>query len=133
MQKRNLKYQAEPEFDTIYIDDGIVCPYCGYKDEETWEYPVSSDDDEALVTCVNCDKHFTLNLSVDYYYTSTKVEPQYTPRERLELVKEQIAEEERAHRFMRKAGKPSEHEAHLLELKEELDILIKEVEKENLE
>ncbi len=44
--------------------DNVVCPYCGYEDEDSWEL----DDDSGETECGSCDKKFeySRNRSVDY-------------------------------------------------------------------
>lgn len=44
--------------------DEIICPYCGYKFHDSWEY----NDDDGKIYCIDCDKEFILrvNISVDY-------------------------------------------------------------------
>ena len=46
----------------------IVCPYCGHKFINSFEYSESEED----VPCQSCDKKFDLSVDVEIYYTTSK-------------------------------------------------------------
>lgn len=46
----------------------IVCPYCGHKFTDSWEYQEDEDD----VQCESCDKSFSLGVHVSVTYTTTR-------------------------------------------------------------
>ena len=50
--------------------DNIVCPYCGYEYWGSSEYPDSDDYFE----CVNCKKHFFMEIDVSVTYTTLKLQ-----------------------------------------------------------
>ena len=47
----------------------ITCPYCGWKDKDSWEHNMS-DDDEEKIECGRCGKEFTAVASVVRTYSS---------------------------------------------------------------
>jgi len=54
------------EIDCDYTDE-VVCPYCGYKDSDSYEY-FGRSSDSTNVQCNECDKYFRASqmISVDY-------------------------------------------------------------------
>lgn len=54
-------YKYEPD---------ITCPYCGYKDEDSWEHHLGDGDEEAI-ECSGCEKTFDVRCDVSVAYTST--------------------------------------------------------------
>lgn len=48
--------------------DEIVCPYCGYEFEDSWEY----DDDED-VECYHCEKKFHVTKNVEVTYETHRI------------------------------------------------------------
>jgi DNA-directed RNA polymerase subunit RPC12/RpoP len=48
-------------------EDEITCPYCGFKDVDSSEYPDSTEID-----CSECGKTFTAYRNVSVYYTMVK-------------------------------------------------------------
>lgn len=48
--------------------DLIICPYCGYKDENSWEVSESG-----IITCAECNKKFFMERDVHVYYSSFKL------------------------------------------------------------
>ncbi len=64
MEEITVNY--EKEIDHEYTDE-IVCPFCGYKFSDSWEYEGDSED-IGLLECDDCNKSFyaTRNVSVDY-------------------------------------------------------------------
>jgi len=53
------------EIDHEYTKE-IVCPYCGFKFEDSWE--VSGDDGD--ITCDDCGKEFSFERIKDITYTT---------------------------------------------------------------
>ena len=47
--------------------DEIVCPHCGYKFEESWEW-----EDEGEATCYGCEQDFTFERHTTVEYTTEK-------------------------------------------------------------
>ena len=47
----------------------ITCPYCGWKDRDSWEYTESCD-----IICENCEKEFFMEREIDVKYTSKPIE-----------------------------------------------------------
>lgn len=48
--------------------DLITCPYCGYKDQDSWEVTESG-----IITCGECNKDFFTERNVFVYYSSFKL------------------------------------------------------------
>jgi hypothetical protein len=46
--------------------DEIVCPYCGYVESDSWEYP------EGKRTCCDCERLFTVEHNTVVTYTTRK-------------------------------------------------------------
>lgn len=55
------------EDDTSYTDE-TICPYCGYKNEDSFEL----SDDEETVVCCRCDSEFNYERIVTIQYTTTR-------------------------------------------------------------
>lgn len=51
-------------------EDEITCPYCGYKEKDSWEAP-DADDDYA---CMDCGKEFKMERVVTVTYSTWKKE-----------------------------------------------------------
>lgn len=47
----------------------ITCPYCGWKDRDSWELTDSGE-----VICSKCEKEFHVEREVDVKYTSEPLE-----------------------------------------------------------
>ena len=64
---------VKDEFDTDYTRK-IVCPYCGWEDNNSWEVFGMSDGDGDIreTDCGRCDKDFTVQLHVSVSYTTEK-------------------------------------------------------------
>ena len=43
-----------------------VCPWCGYEDEDSWEY----EEGETEAECPNCGKEFTVIAEIEMNYTT---------------------------------------------------------------
>lgn len=57
------------EFD-CWKQDQIVCPYCGYKNEDSWEY----NEDDTSAFCGSCDNEFKLSVNISVDYSTEKKE-----------------------------------------------------------
>lgn len=49
--------------------DNIVCPYCGYTFEDSWEFDGECDNED----CPECEKAFSWSRSVTIDYSTTKL------------------------------------------------------------
>lgn len=47
----------------------VVCPYCGYIHEDSWEF-----DDNGRYECNHCGKEFEFERIVDVHYTTSRIE-----------------------------------------------------------
>jgi len=64
------EYQTD-EFNT-WGNDGIVCPYCGYKQtEDLWDVARVDEDDCIDYECFECGKEFELRNNIEITYTTT--------------------------------------------------------------
>jgi hypothetical protein len=62
--KLTIKYTQEP-----------VCPYCGYREEEWWDYNTLTDnDDEDIFTCGHCENEYNVTIHIDPNFTTSKIE-----------------------------------------------------------
>lgn len=48
----------------------ITCPYCGYADQDSWEYNNNLSDQE--ITCGNCENEFMMSGEVEVFYSTWK-------------------------------------------------------------
>lgn len=48
-------------------EDEIICPYCGYRDSNSWEY----DEGDYMLHCENCEKEFYVNAKVEILYSTS--------------------------------------------------------------
>lgn len=59
----------EMDYDSV---DNITCPYCGWKDEGSWEVRRDKfDGDLGVQECEKCEKQFTASRYVSVSYTSS--------------------------------------------------------------
>lgn len=56
--------------DTSYTSE-IVCPYCGHKVMDSWEYNSRTHDD---IDCSDCGKNFDFEVHMSVDYSSSKKE-----------------------------------------------------------
>lgn len=54
--------------------ENIVCPHCGWKDHDSWEYKADSGE----IECGNCEKPFTYERHVTVEYCTSKIKPKET-------------------------------------------------------
>lgn len=52
-------------------EDQIICPWCGYKDIDSWEY---NDSDGRQIHCLHCDKPMKIYVDFEVRYSAQKVE-----------------------------------------------------------
>ena len=62
-----LESVCEKPIDTDYTDE-IVCPYCGHKNHDSWEY----NDNGGKTECVECGEIFDLVVDIDITYCTSK-------------------------------------------------------------
>ncbi len=55
-------------FDTSSTDN-LVCPYCGYEEEECWEFGEESENH----MCGDCGKKYSFTTETSRYFTSHQV------------------------------------------------------------
>ena len=54
--------------------DYITCPYCGYKDRDSWEVDFGPGlDGDTTVSCDACGKEFFASRIVDVCYTTKRL------------------------------------------------------------
>lgn len=58
------------DIDHEYTDE-IVCPWCGYKFEDSWEFSCD-DEDLGLIDCYECDKQFYASRNIRVTYSTEK-------------------------------------------------------------
>ena len=52
-----------------------VCPHCGEAAQADWAYDVTDDclvcdGDVCAVECCNCERYYTVQINIDYSYSS---------------------------------------------------------------
>lgn len=52
--------------------DEIVCPYCGYEHEESYEY-IGHNESDKIIDCASCDKRFNVSVEYSVTYSTQKV------------------------------------------------------------
>lgn len=53
------------------FQDVIICPYCSYKHEDSWEDSIDLEDgDQADKDCDSCGKAFIFSVHRDVTYSS---------------------------------------------------------------
>jgi hypothetical protein len=67
--------EIDNELDHCHTD-GIVCPHCGYNEEDDlFEYP---DADEKI--CNHCEKSFSFERDIQVTYSTQKIEDDKTKK-----------------------------------------------------
>ena len=51
-----------------YMEDQATCPYCGYKEKDSWEISQSGE-----FTCNNCDKTYWVEVQTDVRYSTKPI------------------------------------------------------------
>jgi DNA-directed RNA polymerase subunit RPC12/RpoP len=69
-QKNNNIYVNEVKRpilqDEVFEEDKIMCPFCGYKFEDSWEF----DNDEGTIVCERCDAEFGYSRIINITYNT---------------------------------------------------------------
>lgn len=55
------------EINHKYTDE-IVCPWCGYEERDSWDYPNSDDD----IKCPECGKVFSMERQTEVLYNTER-------------------------------------------------------------
>ena len=58
------------QIDYEYVSE-ITCPYCGWKDRDSWEHGLR-DGEDVDIECGQCDESFNVGCCIDVSYTSEK-------------------------------------------------------------
>ncbi len=61
----------EEDIDHEYTSD-LVCPYCGNKESDSWEYR-ESDGFTGEIECGRCEKHYKYETHVDVTFSTKKI------------------------------------------------------------
>lgn len=64
---------AEPDDIECEGTDEVVCPYCGYEFEASWEF-FQDHSNTTDIECMGCDKTFECEQEVVVSYTTSKKE-----------------------------------------------------------
>lgn len=64
-KERYISGEDEP-FDT----EEIVCPYCGYEHQDSWEM----EDDDGDIDCDECGKTFYFTRNVEVTYSTSRID-----------------------------------------------------------
>lgn len=59
------------EFDCEYTSQ-VVCPWCGHKHKDSWEFFASTRNEGIDAECESCDKPMRINEHVTIQYTTKK-------------------------------------------------------------
>jgi len=51
-------------------EDNIKCPYCGYEDQDSWEF----DQDSGVHGCGDCGKEFNVERDIAITYSTKKID-----------------------------------------------------------
>lgn len=58
------------EIEELYEDE-ITCPYCGWKDRNSWESNLERDGDYGTSECPDCGMNFHVVMDVKVSYSTT--------------------------------------------------------------
>ena len=64
--------KGEPKEIGHELTDEVVCPYCGYEHEASYEMFDGGDGEEAVVQCNGCGKTHPVYMNISVTYTSRK-------------------------------------------------------------
>lgn len=56
------------EYETEFTDE-IICPWCGYKFSDSWEY---DDEDGSIIDCPDCNKPIILGVHISVSYITRR-------------------------------------------------------------
>lgn len=62
-----LKHEPDPKPKDRSVEPAVVCPYCGYRCQDSWE--LSADRDQT--SCGRCGKEFYYARYVEYSYNTS--------------------------------------------------------------
>jgi transposase-like protein len=51
-----------------------ICPYCGYIQEDMWDYGFNNEEYDLDFVCQHCEKTFKLEIYTQWLYTTDKIE-----------------------------------------------------------
>jgi DNA-directed RNA polymerase subunit RPC12/RpoP len=58
------------EFKTSLMPEP-VCPYCGYKERDWWEWDIEQDQDE-ITECGSCGEEYRYHVDITVQFTTAK-------------------------------------------------------------
>lgn len=61
---------ATTKTDEYYKEAQITCPYCGWKDSNSWEFGEESGE----CHCLRCYRFFYVEVETELYYSSYKID-----------------------------------------------------------
>lgn len=64
--------KRDGEFETEWQNEA-VCPHCGYRHRDSWEFYTQGDCDDIEVGCHSCGKDFSLSRHVSVDYSTHKI------------------------------------------------------------
>ena len=62
------------EIDHEYTDE-IVCPWCGHRHQDSWEWFADSPNEDTEGECGSCGKSFFVSEHRDITYSTKRIEP----------------------------------------------------------
>ena len=70
MESPSPPKKTRSQIDYEYVSE-ITCPYCGWKDRDSWEHGLR-DGEDVDIECGQCDESFNVGCCIDVSYTSEK-------------------------------------------------------------
>ena len=61
------------EIDCQYTNE-VVCPYCGYAHEDSWEFFLDGGDSAHGAGCCQCEREFDVERYAEVTYSASKME-----------------------------------------------------------
>ena len=68
MSDNRMNKLTKTKFD-CFCNRHAICPYCGYEDEDSWEYKEGENDAE----CPSCGEPFTVIAELVAEYTTSPI------------------------------------------------------------
>lgn len=68
-----MKVKVNKSFDDCNGTRNIICPFCGYEDDNTWE----QDESEEEIECCNCGRSFDVEVEYTVSYTTSPINTTY--------------------------------------------------------
>src|SRR5690606_6162496 len=56
------------------LNDNMICPYCDYEDNDSWEVESNSSDEWFQVECGNCSNTYLFERVIDVNYSTKKAD-----------------------------------------------------------